>query len=103
MLTGTREIPEERRGEKKDGGEKEKKNKNTEEKTQKEPCPSMLQKGLSGLFSSHGVILIRPRSSNLPFLIRACTVGDEVHAGVEITNLCILPPTVMKCGVTKRN
>lgn len=101
MLTGTSEIPEERCREKKGRGEKEKKK--TQEKTQKELCPSLLQKGLSGLFSSHGVILIRPRSSNLPFLIRTCTVGDEVHAGVEITNLCILPQTVMKCGVTKRN
>lgn len=80
MLTGTSEFPEERcRGKKMEG----------EKNRGREPeraVPITAAKGLSGLFSSRGVILIKPCSSNsFFFLIHTCTESDKVQEGVEIT------------------
>lgn len=81
MLTGTSEFPEERCGEKK------MERKKTEKETQRDrerAVPITAAKGLSGLFSSHGVILIKPCSPNLLFLIHTHTEKEKLQEGDEI-------------------
>lgn len=46
--------------------------------------PISVAKGLSGLFSSHGVILIKPCSSDSLFLIHTHTEREKVQEGDEI-------------------
>lgn len=76
MLTGTSEFPEERSREKKDG---ERKNRERDR-----AVPIAAAKGLSGLFSSHGVILIKPCSSDSLFRIHTHTEREKVQEGDEI-------------------
>lgn len=81
MLTGTSELPGERCREKK------MKKKKTEEEIQwdwERAVPIMAAKGLNGLFSSHGVILIKPFSSNSLFLTHICREIEKVQEGDEI-------------------
>ena len=82
MLTGTSEFPRGEMWREKDGEEKTK----TEKETQRwrKTCAHHCCKGLSGLFSSHGVILIKPCSSDLLFLIHTHTEIEKVQDGDEI-------------------
>lgn len=61
--------------------------KKTEKETQRDgerAVPITAAKGLSEIFSSHGVILIKPRSSDSLFLIHTHIEREKVQEGDEI-------------------